>query len=375
MQELAGQDSLTKLYNHSKTRECITELLNKADKPAILALLIIDIDNFKQINDTLGHLFGDAVLIDLSSKLKKLFQKNDIIGRIGGDEFAVLMYDPPSISYIQSQAENVCKLFQEIYIGDQPSLCLSGSIGISLYPSDGMTFDMLYKNADTALYAAKNQGRNQFFLYSDKLPPLPDYELEDGMGYSHLEVKYFHKDKPLVDSNIIANVIEVLFDSREIDISTNMVLSLIGGYYNLDHISIMEFMEDQKTAFLCYEWYSDASYKLSSRSITVPLDLIKPLLFFTKDTNGIFYTSDTSRLITNQKIDGNIRAALRDAKCIFQCGIYDHGVCTGYINIAIRKQMHTWQKNEIDSLSLLSKVIGGYLNHLRSTVKTDLPQN
>lgn len=372
LQELAGQDSLTKLYNHDKTKECITELLDRADKPAILALLIIDIDNFKQINDTLGYLFGDAVLIDLSTKLKKLFQKHDIIGRIGGDEFAVLIYDAPSIAYIQTQARNACRLFHEIYIGDNTSLCLSGSVGVSLYPSDGTTFDSLYQSADTALYAAKNQGRNQFLMYSDKLPALPDYELETRTGYSHPEVKFFHEDKSLVDSNIISNIIEILFDSREIDISINMVLSLIGGYYDLDHISIMEFSEDLKTSLVSYEWYSNASYKLPYQAMSISLEASKPILFFEKGTNGIFYTSNMKSVLKNQRIDPTIRTTLRQVKSFFQCGIYDHGTYTGYINISIRKQMHTWQKNEIDSLSLLLKVIGGYLNHLRSTRKANL---
>ncbi|MBE5960448.1 MAG: EAL domain-containing protein [Lachnospiraceae bacterium] len=372
LQELMGQDSLTKLYNHGKMKECITELLNRAEKPAILAFLIIDIDNFKQINDTLGHLFGDAVLIDLSTKLKKLFQKHDIIGRIGGDEFAVLIYDAPSLSYIQSQARNACRLFHEIYIGDNASLCLSGSVGVSLYPSDGTTFDSLYRSADTALYAAKNQGRNQFCMYSEKLPALPDYEMENRIHYSHPEVKFFHEDKSLVDSNIIANIIEILFDSREIDISINMVLSLIGGYYNLDHISIMEFSEDGKTCMVSYEWYSDASYKLPYQAMSAPIEEVKPALLFEKGTNGIFYTSDVKGLLKNQKINSNVRASLRRVKSLFQCGIYDHGTYTGYVNISILKQVHKWQKNEIDSLSLLLKVIGGYLNHLRSTRKANL---
>lgn len=371
LKEQAGQDSLTKLLNHTTTKSAIDEYINSFDTSKIMAMMIIDLDNFKSINDSLGNVFGDALLIDISAKLKKLFKPNDIIGRVGGDEFIVLLSDVPSLNYIQDMAHYACCLFHDIYIGEKTPFLVSGSIGVSIYPSDGTDFDSLYEKADTALFNAKRKGRDCFCFYSDEMLPIArEYTSLIIQKYAH-EISYPHENRSIIDSSIVANVIDILFDSREIDISINMVLSLIGDYYNLGRINIYEYSKDNELISITHEWYSDPDYKFKDDIQNIPKTRLEPYLLFKKSKNGIFYCDDFSQYMPIINPNNNL-SHLPPAKSILQCGINDHGRTVGFINIGIYNEVHQWTKNEIDSLSLLCKVIGTYLIRLRSMQAVDL---
>jgi diguanylate cyclase (GGDEF)-like protein len=164
LKEKAQKDTLTGLYNKGTTESLIEDFLAFETEEAIHALFIIDIDNFKSINDTLGHLYGDQVLNSISSSMLQIFRKSDILGRIGGDEFIIFIKNLNSEEAIIEKANEIIAMFNNSY-GDTLDACLiTGSIGIAVYPRDGKTFTELYKHADTALYKAKDEGKNCYHL-------------------------------------------------------------------------------------------------------------------------------------------------------------------------------------------------------------------
>lgn len=367
----AGQDTLTKLYNRISLREKVNNLIADLDIPVILGFLIIDIDNFKGINDKLGHLFGDAVLIDIGGRLTKLFHTGDIIGRVGGDEFAVLVNNSSTISNIENLTNQVRQLFHDIYAGEESNFELTCTIGVSLFPSDGNYYDELYEKAELALYHAKLQGKNQIAFYDSSMDNLSQSDTMLLKKKKEDEINYHHEDRSLVDSTIIANAIEILFDSREIDVSINMMLSLIGVYYNLSRIDIYEYGECKKTISITLEWYSSSEYKLADYVQGLPSELFDPYNFYQRGETGVMHCDNISDYY-NSIDDKQHAIELKNVNSIFQCGISDHGYYIGYISACICDEPHHWTKNEIDSLSLLSKVIGSYLIHLRSMQKADL---
>jgi|GEM_PF-2728685 len=159
-------DTLTKLYNKEMTETLIKKYL--ASEQGILdkhAFFIIDIDYFKDINDSFGHAFGDKVLAEISQKIKDVFRENDIIGRIGGDEFVVLMKNIPTGEVAMAKAKQLCNAIKATYSKDNVKQELSASVGIALYPEHGKVYEGLYYRSDTALYIGKKNGRNQFTLY------------------------------------------------------------------------------------------------------------------------------------------------------------------------------------------------------------------
>ncbi|MBN1039771.1 diguanylate cyclase [Clostridium botulinum] len=160
----AERDSLTEIYNKITAQNMIEEYINKSKKDDRHALFIIDIDDFKSINDNLGHLTGDSVLKDISIKITEIFNENSIIGRIGGDEFIVFLKSIQSDEFVCEKANELVSGFRENYTGEDGIYKVSGSIGIAMYPKDGMNFEQLFLSADKALYFAKKQGKDTYYI-------------------------------------------------------------------------------------------------------------------------------------------------------------------------------------------------------------------
>ncbi|MGN2336993.1 diguanylate cyclase domain-containing protein [Clostridium cagae] len=160
----AERDSLTEIYNKITAQNMIEEYINKSKKDDRHALFIIDIDDFKSINDNLGHLTGDSVLKDISIKITEIFNENSIIGRIGGDEFIVFLKSIQSDEFVCEKANELVNGFRENYTGEDGIYKVSGSIGIAMYPKDGMNFEQLFLSADKALYFAKKQGKDTYYI-------------------------------------------------------------------------------------------------------------------------------------------------------------------------------------------------------------------
>lgn len=158
--EAARMDLMTKLLNRETTMTEIRKILTE-ESTRIHVLYMVDIDNFKSLNDTLGHQEGDNFLIALATAIKACFRESDIIGRIGGDEFFVFMRNTPSHAVMERKAQELLAAIQQV-CERYPEIPLSGSIGISTYPRKGDTLETLYGQADMALYDAKRKGKNQY---------------------------------------------------------------------------------------------------------------------------------------------------------------------------------------------------------------------
>lgn len=166
LKKRAEEDGLTGLYNAITTRTKIDEALSSqclGDENHVFFL--IDLDNFKQINDTFGHSYGDKVLIEVADILNKRFRSNDIMGRIGGDEFVLLLRDMRSVEFVERLAENLNTLLCKTYREGKQSITISASIGLAVAPQDGSTFQELYQKADDAQYQVKKHGKNGFMRY------------------------------------------------------------------------------------------------------------------------------------------------------------------------------------------------------------------
>lgn len=167
LQKQAQHDLLTGLYNKSTAEELVRQILDKGPGKDC-ALLIVDIDDFKGVNDTLGHMAGDEVLREAAAGISALFRQNDIIGRIGGDEFLVLFTSNTGVSreMLQTRCGQIQEVFRTLPACERYGTSFTCSIGVACCPLDGATFSILYQNADKALYTAKGLGRNQFSFFS-----------------------------------------------------------------------------------------------------------------------------------------------------------------------------------------------------------------
>ena len=167
LREKAAYDSLTRIYNRAAFKDLAIEFISKAKRERIsVCLFVIDIDYFKNVNDTYGHVCGDMVLQNMSGVIKGIVRSDDLFGRLGGEEFGVLITGV-SESAALNLAEKVRRSVFESNIKYKGSaISVTVSVGVSLsYPRSGLTYDTLFEQADAALYQAKDSGRNMTALF------------------------------------------------------------------------------------------------------------------------------------------------------------------------------------------------------------------
>ncbi|MBS4197756.1 EAL domain-containing protein [Lederbergia citri] len=179
IQYLAFHDHLTELPNRKLFDEKITSLYSKRNKESF-SILYVDMDRFRNINNTLGHVIGDKLLHQFGQRVQKLLTEKSLFARIGGDEFGILLWGYMEKDYPESIAKMIIDSLKQPFMVDDFELFITASVGISTSSSDGVTFEELTKYADIALNRAKTNGKNNFQIYSPTLdiPSFKQYELE-----------------------------------------------------------------------------------------------------------------------------------------------------------------------------------------------------
>ena len=169
-EELARLDPLTELPNRLLLREHLDEALARLRRAGEgCALLLVDLDRFKPVNDTLGHPVGDALLVKVAERLRSAVRASDTVARIGGDEFVILQTNVANPTETQALARRLVDLIGRTYMVDGHLLTIGASVGVALAPADGQDADRLLKNADLALYRAKLDGRGLFRFFEPEM--------------------------------------------------------------------------------------------------------------------------------------------------------------------------------------------------------------
>ncbi len=166
----ASHDPLTGLFNRGMFNDRLQQALAQAARfERSLALLFIDLDGFKLVNDTLGHNAGDALLAELAARLRVTLREGDVIGRMGGDEFVVLIEEFTEAGQVAEVAKKMLETVSRPFVLQSREFEVTASLGISIYPDDGKDAQTLLKNADMAMYLVKQQGKNSFRFYSPQM--------------------------------------------------------------------------------------------------------------------------------------------------------------------------------------------------------------
>lgn len=167
MHRLAYVDSLSNLPNRLSLLETMESYFRRTGGSA--ALLFVDMDNFKYINDTLGHKSGDILIRKASERLQSVVRETDMLSRLGGDEFVIFLKDIESRVDVLNLAEDIMRAFRKSFLIGESNLYVSSSIGISFYPEDGETTEEILKNADVAMYRAKEEGKSTYVVYDKSM--------------------------------------------------------------------------------------------------------------------------------------------------------------------------------------------------------------
>ncbi|MFM1980617.1 MAG: hypothetical protein RLZ68_1882 [Pseudomonadota bacterium] len=202
VRELAHFDSITGLPNRNLLHDRMAQALLQAHRAGeSVAIMFLDLDRFKNINDTLGHQVGDALLRQVAIRLSMTLRNTDTLGRLGGDEFVLVLPGLSGSHNVEGIAEKLISVLQDPLIVQDHALHITTSIGVCIYPQDGLDTESLLRNADTAMYQAKAAGRNTFRFFTDAMNREADrhYRIESALRNAVREGEFRLVYQPLVD--------------------------------------------------------------------------------------------------------------------------------------------------------------------------------
>lgn len=357
--ERAQRDPLTGLYNKGATRTIIESYLAGEGKDDVSAFMVVDVDNFKSVNDNLGHMFGDTVLSSISSDIQRLFRSSDVIGRIGGDEFVVFLKKMSIESFVVKSANAVCEALQNTFTGENNEYSISGSIGIAMYPKDGTTYNELFKNADNALYKSKNKGKNQFSFYNMNT----DFCLLacDLTTAPPLHQPQMPRNKSQYAADLPARILEALCDARDLLTAITFTLQFVGKQYTVSRVYIFERDPDDVRFNNTHEWCAEgiSSKKEYMQNLDLERDYNYSSLF---SEDGVFYCPDIS------KLEKNLYARLepQSIRSMLQCSFREDNHFKGFIGFDECNEKRLWTKSEVESLALIARILGLFMVKMRT---------
>ncbi len=353
----AEYDSLTKLLNKNSAQYAITDYLKERRPDALAGMLILDLDNFKAVNDTLGHLYGDAVLTQMGATLKMLFRPQDVVGRIGGDEFLILMKDVPSRELVMDRCQLMVDAFREMLHKLMPKLPVSISVGAAVVPHHGVEYAELFSHADNALYMAKRNGKGQYHLYDAQ----DDYH---ALKVEAMPLTRIDSGETAIsnDDSFVRFVFRKLYESRNIDDTINELLALIGVRFNVSRVYIFENNDDNTTCSNTFEW--------CNVGIEPQIEMLQDIRY-DPDLVGLreSYNADDVLYCTDiQELPPNIYEILepQGIKSMLHCAILDQGVFRGYVGFDECSANYLWTQGQVSLLQFMAEMLAVFLIKQRS---------
>ncbi len=348
-------DYLTKVLS----REEMTQKINIAlTQSTPFALLLINIDNFKEFNDSYGHMYGDIVLVETASSLKKFIGNRGFVGRIGGDEFLVLMYVDNKYNSLHEACSNIRKAINNVSNHNIKKASITATVGCAAYPKDGTTYDVLFKKIDAALYRGKRKGRNCFIIYD--VNKCGDISNE----ITNVNKKIDSGDARYANYNIISGVAEIINRDENIKKNINDSLSLLGSYFLLDRITLytLDICTDTVSNVIC--WCNPRINGLEELVKNYPRNVENWRKVL--DNLGMFklvqVQSNKDLPVYKQLNDQEVTSTLA-----FELKYMEKVV--GLIRFDMCSINRFWQQNDISTLMVISKLFAILLNRQNEKIQ------
>lgn len=342
------------IYNKSTTEELIKAKI-KGGRGG--ALIMVDVDDFKSINDHLGHMFGDEFLKSFATAIKKEFRDSDVVGRYGGDEFCIFI-EQVTCETAEKKCNHLLKKLSQIEIPQIGNV--KSSIGVAA-AKDSCEYRQLLNQADSALYIAKNRGKNQVVVFNSDTMSEGSYRTNEASERESGDIVL--SSNPESFSSLIMRIFSALYSDSNIEKSINQMMELVGKTFDVSRVYIFEDNEDGTICSNTFEWCSSG--------IEPEIDKLKNVSY-EEDLGGcyrdnfnddnIFYCHDVSTLISAQREI----LEMQGIKSMLQCAIMDEGKFKGYIGFDECRSNRFWTQEQIDALAFISKVISVFLMRDRS---------
>ena len=354
LRDSAQRDSLTKLLNKDTARRQAQEYLNRRADAVESAMLIIDLDNFKQVNDQYGHLFGDAVLTQVAREIGKMFRNQDIVARIGGDEFLVLMREVSGRTVVENRCRRLLWVLRNIFQKQKYDLPLSCSIGVAMVPEHGKDYFDLFNHADQALYRAKAGGKDDVVFYDPLQSSFPAIQSQPTAVSNRIDSD---QEPGLADDTIVRYAFQRLYASRDVEQSVNDILAMIGRMMNVSRVYIFENSLDNRFCSNTFEWCNEG--------IQPQIEILQNISYETEipgyegnfNEQGIFCCPDV-RALPKKTYD---ILEPQGVQSMLQCAIREGGRFRGYIGFDECVTRRFWTGKEVQSLTYFAEMLSVFL--------------
>ena len=346
LQAQAERDPMTGLYNKKRVRELIEEALQVPNTEN--ALLVLDLDGFKQVNDQLGHMTGDAVISDMALSLQTVFRQTDILGRIGGDEFVVLLRDTVGdTAFIVERCIQLRDLLRKCFKKDGQELHVTGSIGIALAPKDGRTYAELFSCADAALYKAKEEGRDtQIFYESSFSACSPEHKKQ---SIACIQEKAF-LEKP------VEYIFQMLYETKDAKLTVELLLELFAKYFHVHRVYIYHMLDENYWSKCIFEWRAKG-VSSSDEAHYGEVGRIIERNYRHSEYGYFSECHDTAEL----EPEGADLLQSRKIQAFLHCGILDGGRFLGCVGFDDAYHARIWTRKEHEVLKTFADIMGSFL--------------
>lgn len=364
----AERDALTDLYNKAASRIRVEQCLER-EPETLSAMLILDVDNFKLVNDQCGHMYGDAVLTRLAKQLRDLSRSGEVVSRIGGDEFLIFMPHPENRAAAVTRAEHLIRAVRDMVKADGQEEMLSCSVGIAYAPEHATTFRDLFQKADLALYQAKKEGKNCLRVYvGGDMDHIFDHEAR-GERFSALGAHIDSDEGRAIDEvGLVQYAFQRLYQSGDMEEAVNAILKLVGEKFNVSRAYIFENTDDDLYCHNSFEWCNKDVVPQKSQLLMVSYEEDLGGSYYENfDENGIFYCPDITQLPPRQY--GIL--APQGIKSMLQCAIQDRGVFKGFVGFDENVAKRLWTREQINALSLVSELLSVFLLKQRAQERAE----
>lgn len=357
MQNQIEQDSMTSLYNKAAIERVVNDILDM-DMVGEHAFYLIDIDNFKYINDTFGHVFGDTVIQDLAASVVKAFPTKAKVGRIGGDEFVVFLPDTNQ-EEARAAARRVENQIRREIVTEMELVQVSCSVGVA-YWQEGDDYQALVKKADAAMYFAKDSGKNQSTFYQDFM--MKDFRKKQ---LNHDRMQRGRIMEQTYDVEFVFFAYQLLTDSKQFDSSMNLLMERVVERFGLDRASVFEY---QKQEALLQRTNTGAN-ATTARMGESECYMEKAWLEKNMNSQG--------EVVINEVIPGENIPTFNNyvamPKSFIICGIKEKNVTCGCVIFSQYQQRRTWNPYEIKTFHELSRAIAVFIS-LRRDRQTNMEE-
>lgn len=363
MEERMRLDPMTGVLNKVAVEEEIKHFFNDEHPGGSHALIVVDVDDFKMVNDTFGHLFGDNILNDVASEIKGRFRSSDIVGRVGGDEFLICMKNTTADLAV-SVATEICNNVSKVLRADQGDMTISLSIGICMYPDSGIEYTEMFKKAEIAMYTAKQSGKGTVRVFE-----------KWGDAGNQVEVKTTkrasvsnYRMSVQSDSDFITMCFEMLAQSHNLNTAMNLLLEHVGKRYGLGGVSVFKLEQDENEISRIYKWtQKEGIYLLSDCSyLNFDMDAFKKNV----DEDGRLVVDNVKKAEDTLRQDINVLLGEETEACVF--AKYDHSeTVKGYVAFHSVGVARRWSKGEKNFFSEFARVVAVFVALIDKQIQDD----